>query len=274
MDYSAKIIEGKKLAENHAEILRRKIAQLKVTPKIVSIIVGEDAPSVLYTQIKGKKAKEVGIDFEAKFFPSSVSFEDVTAFIEQQNADSSANGILIQLPVPEECLQGRNVNEMLEKISPQKDIDGLTKNSKFLPAAVRAVLSVLEDENIPVSGKRVVVVGASDLVGKPVAKELKKLGGQVVNCNDKTVNLAEQTRKAEILVSATGVPRLITGNMVSEGVVVIDVGAEKVGNKVVGDIDFNSVAPKASKITPVPGGVGPMTVVSLMENVVEVALQS
>lgn len=258
----AKIIDGRKLAGKHAEVLRRKIAKLSVKPKIVSIIIGDDAPSLLYTHIKEKKAREVGVDFAPKFFPAGIPSEEVTAFIEQQNNDPLVNGILVQLPV-------EHASELLQKIAPEKDIDGLRKDSPFLPAAVAAVLSILKDEKIKVVGKKIAVLGASDLVGTPVARELTKMGGLVDVCDINTPNLRAITLEADIIVSATGTPGLVIGKMVKDGVVVIDVGSEKVGEKVVGDVDFDSVAPKASRITPVPGGVGPMTVVCLLENVIK-----
>lgn len=269
MDQDQKNIDGKKLAAERVESLRREIAKLPIQPKIVSIIVGDDAPSLLYTNIKEKKAQEIGIAFQSKFFSADAPFEEVATFIEQQSGDPSVNGILVQLPVPESSLQGRAINELLEKIVAEKDIDGLRKDSPFLPAAVVAVLSILKDEKITVAGKNIAVLGASDLVGKPVARELTKMGGLVYVCDINTPNLRAITLEADIIISATGTPGLVIGKMVKDGVVVIDVGSEKVGEKVLGDVDFNSVYPKVSKITPVPGGVGPMTVVSLLENVVK-----
>lgn len=274
-----KIINGKKLAEARQQQLVEKIKVLKKIPKIVSILVGDDPPSVLYTKIKQQKAKEVGIEFQPIHLASPhVKWEAVCSKIEELNRDENVDGIMVQLPLPEEFLQGHNEKELLQLIIPKKDVDGLDyarKVEPFVPAAVKAVLSILEDEQIDVKGKNVVVVGASDLVGRPVAGEMEKLGANVTSCNSKTTNLRSETLEADILVSATGVPGLITGDMVKDGVVVIDVGASSKGRSasgreiIVGDVDFESVYPKASKITPVPGGVGPLTVISLMENVVE-----
>lgn len=276
-----KIIDGRKLAVLRQEKLVEKIKTLSKAPKVVSILVGEDAPSVLYTNIKQKKATEVGIDFEAARFSENAEFSEVETKIKDLNNERDVDGIMVQLPLPEEFLRGKDEKELLQLINPQKDVDGLnyahqttSGEARFIPAAAKAVMSILEEENIEISGKKVVVVGASDLVGKPVAEELKKMGGKVTICNSKTVSLQGQTLEANILVSATGVPGLITGDMVKNGVIVIDVGAEKVDGKLVGDVDFASVYPKASRITPVPGGVGPMTVISLMENVVEAVYNS
>lgn len=267
-----KIIDGRKLAFLRQEKLISEIERLKIKPKIVSILVGNDAPSVLYTKIKQKKAEEIGIDFEAKHFVlPHVKWEAVCQEIIKLNNDPEIHGIMIQLPLPEEFLHGRSEKELLQLIDSKKDVDGLNyarKTRSYVPAAVKAVLSILKDEKIPIAGKKVVVIGSSDLVGKPLAMELEKLGGFVTVCNRQTLNLQGETLEAQILISATGVPGLIKGKMVSDGVVVIDVGAEKVNGKIVGDVDFESVYSKASKVTPVPGGVGPMTVISLMENVV------
>lgn len=276
-----KIIDGRKLALLRQQKLVEQIKKLNKTPKIVSILVGDDPPSVLYTKIKQNKAEEIGINFQPIHFESAsphVKWEAVCSKIRELNNDESVNGIMIQLPLPEQFLKGRDEKELLRLIVPEKDVDGLNYAQKvgpFVPAAVKAVLSILEDENIKISDKHAVVVGASDLVGKPVAEELKKAGAIVEICDSQTADLESYTLSADILVSATGVPKLITGDMVKCGVVVIDVGASSIGRStsgreiIVGDVDFQSVYPKASKITPVPGGVGPMTVISLMENVVE-----
>lgn len=275
----SKIIDGRKLALIRQEKLVREIKKLKIKPKIVSILVGDDVPSVLYTNIKQKKASEMGINFQPLYFSlppqgwTHELFEEVANKIKELNNDPSVHGIMMQLPLPEGFLQGHDKKELLQLIDPKKDVDGLNYRGKtwsFVPAAVKAVLSIFEDEKIPVAGKDVVVVGSSDLIGKPVAEEMEKLGAKVIICDRQTPNLQGETLEAQILISAAGVPGLITGDMVLDGVVVIDVGAEKVDSKVVGDVDFESVYPKASKITPVPGGVGPMTVISLMENVVKV----
>lgn len=181
---------------------------------------------------------------------------------------------MIQLPLPKEFLGSHTHQELTELITPRKDIDGLTSSRIVPPAAVAAVLSILETEKISVSEKKVVVMGASDLVGKPMAHELEKLGGEVSIINSKTENPEELTRGAFLIVCAVGKPGVLTGDMVSDGVIVIDVGTlviedaleKDAPKKVIGDVDFESVYPKVSKITPVPGGVGPMTIIALLEN--------
>lgn len=264
----AKVIDGKKWAKIHEDVLREKLQQLEIRPKIVSILVGDDPASVLYTQIKQKKAQSLGIDFQPLRFPEDADFEEVAEVIKFLNTDKTVNGIMVQLPLPEGFLNRHYPNELLEIIDPQKDVDGLTGKGP-LPAAVEAVLSLLEDEGIDVAGKNIAVVGYSDLIGRPLAKELIKMKGKVTVCDNKTKDLKDKTLQADIIVSATGVPHLIKEDMVKEEAVVIDVGTEKVDGKLMGDVDFDGVFPKASKITPVPGGVGPMTVIALMENVIQ-----
>lgn len=264
-----KIIDGKKLAFEHEQKLKNILSSLEVKPKVVSILIGEDAPSALYTSIKQKKAQELKIDFKPLKFSEDADFNEVAQAIKDLNGDYAINGIMVQLPLPEVFLGSYDTKELLELINPQKDIDGLTDSSHYLPAAAKAVISILEDEGIKASDKNIVVVGKSDLVGKPVAGELIKMGGKVQIADSQTEDLSEFINQADIIVSAAGVPGLITGEMVKNGVVIIDVGTTKVDGKLKGDIDFDSVYPKASKITPVPGGVGPMTVISLMENVLE-----
>lgn len=267
-----KIIDGRKIAQKHQEKLKQEIARLTTKPKMVSILVGEDPSSILYSKIKQKKAAEIEIDFEWVSFPEDTPYLEVVNKIQQLNQDQSVQGIMVQLPVPESFLTGHTELEFLQNINPEKDVDGLTQKGPFVPAAVAAVLIMLKDQGISVQNKKVVVIGASDLVGKPLALELEKLGGKISVCNSKTLDLAEETKEADIIISATGIPGILTGDMIKEGVVVIDVGTSKVNGKIVGDVDFSSVYPKALKITPVPGGVGPVTVVCLMENVVRTCI--
>lgn len=261
-----KIIDGKRLAQQYEEALKKEVAKLPKRPKIVSILIGDNPSSILYTKIKEKKAAEVGIDFEAICLPAQTSFAEVVKEILRFN--KTVDGLLVQLPLPKEFLKGHQEEDLLKMIATQKDVDGLTGKS-LLPATVQAILTILKEEKIPVEGQKVVVIGKSREVGKPVAEELQKLGGKVEICDSKTNNLKEETLQADILISAAGVAGLVQGEMVKNGVVIIDVGAEKVKGRLSGDVDFASVYPKALKITPVPGGVGPMTVISLMENVVK-----
>lgn len=281
-----KIINGKEIAQKRMDKLKQIVSSLAVRPKVVSILIGDDPPSVLYTNIKQKKALELGIEFEPIRLPVGTDFYKVMQLIIQLNEDPNTHGIMMQLPLPREFLQNHKTQELLELIKKDKDVDGLTKGSHFLTAAVEAVRCIFEEEGINLKGKYAVMVGASELIGKPIAKIMKDEGAMVKICDSKTLNLSKYTQKADIIVSATGVPGLIRGEMVKQGVVVIDVGVmvmeekedqkNQEGNtdtpypkKVFGDVDFGSVYPKASKITPVPGGVGPITVTSLMENVIK-----
>ncbi len=274
MEDDPKIINGRAIAKKCEEILREKISKLSDPISVVSILVGDDPPSVLYTGLKQKKALELGITFEPILFPETVSFEEVSEKVLQLNSDPSIDGIMIQLPLPKEFLGSHTHQDLTELIDPRKDIDGLTVKQIVPPAAVAAVLSIIEQEEISVSGQKVVVMGASNLVGKPMAYELEKLGGQVAIINSKTEHPEEITKSASLIICAVGKPGILDGEMVSRGVVVIDVGTlviedaleKDAPKKVVGDVDFETVYPKASKITPVPGGVGPMTIIALLEN--------
>lgn len=291
MDYSndPKVIDGKKLALNREEKLRKKIEKLKTKPKIVSILIGDDESSLLYSKMKQKKAQSLGIDFEFEHFRDDTRFEKITDFIDMFNNAPEITGIMIQLPLPVRFLgEKHNTKQLLELINPKKDIDGLTPKSPFQTAAVVAVFDILEDEKIKIEGKKAVVIGASDLIGKPIAKGLEQRGASVKIVDSQTPKREAIIKAADILISATGVAGLVTGDMVKDGVVVIDVGVmvmeepsvdsrgesfEMIENKkiVLGDVDFESVYKKASKITPVPGGVGPVTVIALMENAVKAA---
>lgn len=270
--YLPKIIDGKKIAQIHQEKVKGKLSKINIKPKVVSILIGDDPPSILYTNMKQKKALEVGIDFQPVRLPATESYEKVVFLIKNLNADPKINGIMVQLPVPKEFLRGKDKYELLNLIDSKKDVDGLTNNSPFLPAVVRAIMEILQDAEVKLEGVNAAVLGASRLVGQPVGRELEKKGARVTVCDRNTQNQTEITRQADVIVSATGVAGLLKGDMVKEGVAVVDVGAEKINGRVVGDVDFDSVAPKASKITPVPGGVGPMTVICLMENVADAVL--
>lgn len=243
------IIDGKAIASRRLEILRNKIQETKIKPKLAVILVGDNPASVMYVNLKKKRAEEVGIEVEV--------FDSVDV-IEQLNADPTVTGVLVQLPLP----KGIDTDEVLARIDPAKDVDGLTGRSKFLPATVRAVFTALE--GFEIAEKRVTIIGRSREVGKPLAEEMRKRGAIVSVGHSQTGDLGGLTRQADVLISATGRPGLVTTEMVKRGAVVIDVGSPK------GDVD-PAVAGVASAITPVPGGIGPLTVVSLLENTYEAA---
>lgn len=256
----SKIIDGKVLAKKHEQALREKIKKLTKRAVLVSFLVGNDPPSVLYTNIKKKKASDLGIDFRDRKFSKDTSNKVVADEIKKSNLDPEVDGVMIQLP---------SFPHLIDLIDPKKDVDGLTNQGRFLPAVVRAILSILEDENINLKGKKIVVVGSEGMVGSQLMKAFEQKGLNLSGVDKNVKNFSDFTKDADILISTTGVPKIIKGDMIKDGAVIIDVGIEKVNGKLLGDIDFESVAPKASKLTPVPGGVGPMTVISLMENVVE-----
>lgn len=267
----SQIIDGRSLAKQHEGVLASQLRTRNHKPVLVSILVGSDAGSVLYTEIKQKKALELGIDFRVERFSEDTETHIIAAKILELNTDQSVNGIMIQLPLPRNFTKEESDN-LIRIIEPTKDVDGLLEDSPFMAATVRGVMSLLEDEKVDLTDKTVVVVGAKGEVGSRLMKILESKSQRLIGIDRNTQNLTDLTKQADVLISSTGQPQLIKGEMVKKGVVVIDIGSEKMADgKVVGDIDFESVAPKASKITPVPGGVGPMTVISLMENVAEAA---
>jgi methylenetetrahydrofolate dehydrogenase (NADP+) / methenyltetrahydrofolate cyclohydrolase len=270
----AQIIDGKSHAQKHEENLRSKIQDLQKRPVLVSFLIGDDPGSVLYTDIKQNKAFDLGIDFQVESFLETTSVADVEARLYELNDDPDVNGVMIQLPLPEEFGGKERALSLINLINPSKDVDGLRENSPYLAATVRGILSLLDDERIDLSEKKVVVVGAKGEVGSRLMVALSDKCKELEGIDRGTENLKTVTLTADVLISSTGQMNIIKGDMVKEGAVVIDVGSEKLEDgRVVGDVDFESVAPKAFKITPVPGGVGPMTVISLMENVVEASIK-
>lgn len=277
----AKIIDGRQHARQLREALRVKaaglLAKFGAPPKLTVILVGDDAPSRLYVSNKSKACRDVGIASVVIELPASTGLEALLAVIEEQNRDPSVHGILVQLPLPAHL----PVHAVLERISVEKDVDGFhlynvgslaIGTAVFPPCTPYGVQKLLEAEGIPIAGQNVVVVGASNIVGKPTAMMLMQKDATVCICHAKTRDLAQFTILADILVVAAGKPNLIVPQMVKTGAVVIDVGINRLPNgKVVGDVDFEGVRQKASYITPVPGGVGPMTVTMLLANTITAA---
>ncbi|HWK48477.1 MAG TPA: bifunctional methylenetetrahydrofolate dehydrogenase/methenyltetrahydrofolate cyclohydrolase FolD [Steroidobacter sp.] len=275
---TAKIIDGKAIAkklraEYHArvDVLR---SRHNVTPALAVILVGDNPASQSYVRNKIAGCKEVGIRSELVELPASTTEEQVLDHIERLNNDVTVHGILVQLPLPAHI----RVSSVLEKISVEKDVDGfhlynmgglVTGNTVFSPCTPYGVQKILEHENIRVEGQNVVVVGASNIVGKPTALMLMQQDATVVICHKKTRDLGHFTLLADILVVAAGVPNLIVPQIVKTGAVVIDVGFNRLPDgRIVGDVDFEGVKEKASYITPVPGGVGQMTVTMLLHNTI------
>lgn len=255
------IFRGREFAQKREAQLAKKVEKLKeqgITPKLVSILIGDDPASILYTNLKKKVANRVGAEFSIINFPISTKPQRIIQTIKQFNKDDKVHGIMVQLPLPKGLTNSKLL--ITNSIAPSKDVDGLRAASEFIPATVKAVVLIMKEASKYLFDK-VVVVGSTGMVGKPLVKLLRDLEYKVVGVDINTKNLEEKTKKADLVISATGVPGLIKKNMVKEGVVIIDVGSPK------GDVD-PEVYKKASFYTPVLGGVGPVTIVSLLDNLI------
>ena len=272
----AEIINGKEIAENILNNIKKEVESYDVKPTLAVIIVGNDPASKVYVKNKIKKSEFLGFNSILKELPENTTKEELLDVIKNLNEDKNVNGILLQLPLP----KGLNEKDFLDEISPIKDVDGFTTyNSGKLfkgekPYAVactpKGIIKLLETKNINLEGKLAVVIGRSNIVGKPIAALLLQKNATVIQAHSKTKNLPEILKLADIIISATGKEEFIKGDMVKEGAIIIDVGITRNKNgKLTGDVDFESVNKKVSYITPVPGGVGPMTIASLMENTLE-----
>lgn len=275
---TAKIIDGKAISEKILSKLKREVAKLKKEnkiPKLVVIQVGNDTASTIYVNKKHETCKKIGIESEVKRFPENIGYKDFLMEIGKLNKDDSVHGIMIQIPLP----QHLNSKQIFETVAIEKDVDGLHpfshgKNllgkSGFRPATPIGIMELLKHTGVKIEGSNAVVVGRSNIVGKPIAIMLLNKGATVTICHSKTKDLGEHTKKADILISAVGKEGLIKEGMVKKGAIVIDVGIRRLDSgKIVGDVDFEKVKEKAAWITPVPGGVGPMTIASLMLNTVK-----
>jgi len=284
------LIRGKPVAEGILEDIAGRVGEFSRrlrSPKLVVIIVGEDPASQVYIGMKVRAAARCGIDSSLIELPASTVQGELLGLLESLNADAGTDGILVQMPLPE----GIDQQTVIERISPDKDVDGLhpfnlgriaAGSPRFVPCTPAGIAVLLDRYGVETRGRHAVVVGRSVLVGKPMALLLasKGVGGDatVTICHSRTEDLAAIVRTADILIAAVGSPRMITGEMVREGAVVIDVGVNRVddpgaprGYRLCGDVDFEAVRPRASLITPVPGGVGPMTVAMLMSNTYQAA---
>jgi len=270
------IIDGKKIAQIVADELTQQIAFSKLSnrpPKLVIIGSNPDARSLVYIKAKIKRAEDIGIDTDFIDIGSKTRDEQIS-LVEEVNRDNSSDGIIIQLPLDD----WSDPQELIDYISKEKDVDGLTTSNQnsllvdeslFTPATPLAVMKIIESYNIKIAGKTVCVAGRSKLVGKPLKYLLESAGANVLVVHSKTKNTNELILKSDIVVSAAGKPGLISVGMVKENVILIDVGITEVDGKILGDIDMNNMAEKASLISPVPGGVGPVTVVMLLSNVIK-----
>ncbi len=272
----AEIINGKEIAENILNNIKKEVESYDVKPTLAVIIVGCNPASKVYVKNKIKKSEFLGFNSILKELPENTTKEELLDVIKNLNEDKNVNGILLQLPLP----KGLDEKDFLDEISPIKDVDGFTTyNSGKLfkgekPYAVactpKGIIKLLETKNINLEGKLAVVIGRSNIVGKPIAALLLQKNATVIQTHSKTKNLPEILKLADVIISATGKEEFIKGDTVKEGAVIIDVGITRNKNgKLTGDVDFESVNKKVSYITPVPGGVGPMTIASLMENTLE-----
>ena len=287
---TAKIVSGTEVAKEIREELKVELAELKekhnIVPGLVTILVGEDPASQSYVAAKNKTAHAIGIHSEQITLDADTSEEELLALVRKYNADEKINGILVQLPLPKHIDEGKILNE----INPDKDVDGfhpvnigrmVLGEQCFLPCTPHGVLELLSRSGVETSGAEVVIIGRSNIVGKPMANlmlQKRESGNATVTlCHTRTKDMAEHCRRADIIIAAVGVPKLVTADMVKDGVAVMDVGVNRIGKTdsgkaiLAGDVDFESVKEKASVITPVPGGVGPMTITMLMKNTLQSA---
>lgn len=290
---SAKIISGTEVAKEIRAELAVEVAELKekhsIVPGLVTILVGEDPASQSYVTAKNKTAHALGIHSEQVTLPADTSEEALLQTVEKCNNDAAIHGILVQLPLPKHI----NETKILYAIDPAKDVDGfhpvnvgkmVLGENCYLPCTPHGILELLQRAGVETSGAETVVIGRSNIVGKPIANLMlqKRPAGNatVTLCHTRTKDMAAHTRKADIIIAAAGVPKMVTADMVKEGVVVIDVGVNRIGMTdsgkaiLAGDVDFDAVKEKAAAITPVPGGVGPMTITMLMKNTVQAAKQA
>lgn len=274
------ILDGKETAKKTRENLKGKVAELKernIKPKLAVIMVGDDNASKIYVRNKSKACEELGIDYEEINMGEDTTKEQLLDTIKKLNNRNDIHGILLQSPVP----KGLDINEAFRTIIPEKDVDGFNPinvgklalgQETFVSCTPFGIIKLLEEYNIPIEGKNAVIIGRSNIVGKPMLHCLLNKNATVTICHSKTKNLEEITRKADILIVAIGKTKFVTQDMVKPGAVVVDVGINRnEQGKVCGDVDFENVEKIASYITPVPGGVGPMTIAMLMTNVIKAA---
>jgi methylenetetrahydrofolate dehydrogenase (NADP+) / methenyltetrahydrofolate cyclohydrolase len=274
---AARLIDGKAVAARIRERVKEEVAGMPAPPGLATILVGDDPASAVYVRMKREDSAEVGIKSFHHEPGGDASQEEIAALIESLNADERVDGILLQLPLPDHLDQ----DPLIALIDPIKDVDGLTpisagmlmqgRREAIAPCTPAGVMELLREAGVELEGARAVVIGRSILVGKPLAALLLAANATVTHCHSRTRDLASICREADVLVAAAGKPGLITGEMVREGATVIDVGTNRVDGKLVGDVEFDSARERAGAITPVPGGVGPMTRAMLLVNTLAAA---
>ena len=276
----AKIIDGKLRAKEMRESLKSEVLALKskgINPKLSVVLVGDDPASHIYVSNKEKACAEVGIISDAHKLPADTNESDLMKLVDKLNKDKSVHGILVQLPMPDHIVEENVINS----ISPAKDVDGLSisnmgllvkgEGDPLIPCTPQGVMDLIHSTGIEIKGKHAVVVGRSNLVGKPAAILLLREHATVTQCHSRTVDLGFVTRQADILIAATGKPKMITADMIKPGAIVIDVGTVRTPTGLSGDVDFEKAKDVAGFITPVPGGVGPMTIAMLLRNTIKAA---
>lgn len=276
----ATIMDGKALSLKLKEQMKQRIAQLKqqgINPKLVVVLVGDNSASQVYVRNKHKSCGEVGIESEVITMPEQTTQQELLEVVERLNQDETVDGILVQLPLPKQI----DEKMVLRSILPEKDVDGFHPvnvgllsigDECFAPATPSGIIAMFQEYGIDIAGKNCVVIGRSNIVGKPMAALLLKNNATVTICHSKTEDLASYTRRADVVIVATGRRHTLTAEMVKEGAVVVDVGMNRnEQGKLCGDVDYEEVKEKASFITPVPGGVGPMTITELLENTIQAA---
>ena len=274
----ATIIDGKNLAKKIRSNLKIECDELKkkgIVPKLAVIMVGDDPASKVYVRNKSRACDEIGIQYQEYLLSDNITQDELLKLIKKLNNDKTVNGILLQSPIPENL----DINEAFKTITYLKDVDGFTPSSvgklcigedTFVSCTPLGVIKMFEEYNIDLDGKDVVILGRSNIVGRPLIQCCLQKNATVTVCHSKTNNIKEHIKRADIIISAIGKPKFVTEDMVKDNVVVIDVGINRDENgKLVGDVDFENVEKKASYITPVPGGVGPMTIAMLMHNVIK-----
>lgn len=272
-----KIADGKALAEKIYENVKKEVQKLNKRPKLTVIITDDNEAGKVYVRNKQRACEKTGIDSVTTYFPSDVSEQEILAKINELNTDESVDAILVQLPLPPHI----DTEKILNSISAEKDADGFHyenagkmftgQRPSSIACTPKGIIRLLDEYKFDFSGKNAVVIGRSNIVGKPIAQLLTQRNATVTLCHSKTKNIDFYTKNADLIVVAIGKPKFLTGDMVKDGVSVIDVGISRVDGKLSGDVDFDTVAPKADLITPVPGGVGPMTVAMLIQNTLELA---
>ena len=274
----ATIIDGKELAKKIRASLKIECEELKqknIKSKLAVIMVGDDPASKVYVRNKSRACEDVGIEYEEYLLDSKITQKELIELIEKLNNDKTVNGILLQSPIPSNL----DINEAFRTISSEKDVDGFNpvnvgklvlNQDTFVSCTPYGIMKMFEEYDIDLTGKNVVILGRSNIVGKPLIHCCLNKNATVTSCHSKTQNIAQKAKEADVLISAIGKANFVTADMVKDGAVVIDVGINRLDNgKITGDVDFESVKEKASYITPVPGGVGPMTIAMLMNNVIK-----